>query len=119
MKNTNELRENELEVIPFNQKKQTQTERQANASLIPPERVEELRQRWTTVQSEFVDEPRKSVEEADKLVLATINQIQETFAGERSNLEQQWTRGDQISTEDLRLCLQRYRQFFDRLLSRM
>jgi hypothetical protein len=87
-------------------------------ALIPSEQVEQLRQQWTTVQSHFVDEPRKSVEEADQLVAAAIKQIEDGFSAGRSNLEKQWSRGDQASTEDLRVCLQHYRQFFDQLLTR-
>ena len=88
-------------------------------TLIPPQQVEHLRQQWTNVQSHFVDEPRKSVEEADQLVAAAIKQIEDGFSAGRSNLEKQWSRGDQASTEDLRICLQHYRQFFDQLLTRV
>jgi hypothetical protein len=41
------------------------------------------------------------------------------FAAERANLEKQWSRGEEVSTEDLRVCLQRYREFFDRLVSHL
>jgi hypothetical protein len=64
-----------------------------------------------------VDEPRKAVEEADKLVASVMKRLAEGFANERSKLEKQWDRGDNVSTEDLRVALQRYRSFFDRLLS--
>jgi hypothetical protein len=74
-------------------------------------------QRWDTIQAGFVDEPRHAVEEADSLVAETMKQLAETFARERSNLEQQWARGDNVSTEDLRLALRRYRSFFRRLLA--
>ena len=46
-----------------------------------------------------------------------MQQLAEAFANERSKLEQQWDRGDNISTEDLRMAFQRYRSFFRRLLS--
>jgi hypothetical protein len=75
------------------------------------------RTRWEAVQTGFVDEPRKAVEEADSLVAQVIKRLSEVFAEERTNLEHQWDRGDQISTEDLRVALRRYRSFFDRLLS--
>jgi hypothetical protein len=75
------------------------------------------RTRWDAVQTGFVDEPRKAVEEADALVAQVIKRLSEVFADERSALEHQWERGDQISTEDLRLSLQKYRSFFERLLS--
>jgi hypothetical protein len=77
----------------------------------------ELRDRWTDVQSAFVDEPRTAVEQADALVADVMKRLAKGFADERSSLEGQWSRGDDVSTEDLRLALQRYRSFFDRLLS--
>jgi hypothetical protein len=85
--------------------------------LFPSDQAQQLRSRWESVQAGFVDEPRRSVEQADGLVAEVIKSLAETFASERSNLEQQWGRGNNISTEDLRLALQRYRSFFDRLLS--
>ena len=78
---------------------------------------EDFRRRWTEIQAAFVDEPRQSVENADSLVAATIKRLAEMFARERSSLEEQWAQGGDVSTEDLRVALQRYRSFFDRLLS--
>jgi hypothetical protein len=75
------------------------------------------RTRWDAVQTGFVDEPRKAVEQADTLVAHVIKRLSEVFAEERSKLEGQWDRGNQISTEDLRVALQKYRSFFQRLLS--
>ena len=90
----------------------------ANAvSLFPDNEIAELRNRWNGVQTAFVDEPRRAVEEADGLVAAAMKRLAEVFADERSNLEKQWDRGDNVSTEDLRIALQRYRAFFHRLLS--
>jgi hypothetical protein len=57
------------------------------------------------------------VEHADNLVASTIKRLAEVFADERQRLEGQWTRGESVSTEDLRLALRRYRSFFGRLLS--
>jgi hypothetical protein len=76
-----------------------------------------FRTRWEAIQTGFVDQPRKAVEEADALVAQVIKRLSEVFADERTNLEHQWDRGDQSSTEDLRLALRKYRSFFDRLLS--
>ena len=90
----------------------------ANAvSLFPDNEIAELRNRWNGVQTAFVDEPRRAVEEADGLVAAAMKRLAEVFADERSNLEKQWDRGDNVSTEDLRIALRRYRAFFHRLLS--
>jgi hypothetical protein len=77
-----------------------------------------FRSQWSKLQSGFVDEPRRTVEDADKLVAAVMQRLAEGFANERSGLEKQWDRGDNVSTEDLRVALQRYRSFFDRLLKR-
>lgn len=85
--------------------------------LFDPREIEELRGDWDAIQAGFVDEPRKSVEDADQLVAATMKRLAEMFAEEREKLESQWDRGDKVSTEDLRLALQRYRSFFDRLLA--
>jgi hypothetical protein len=79
--------------------------------------VVQLRTHWSNVQAGFVDEPRRAVEEADKLVASVMKRLAEGFANERSTLEKQWGRGDNVSTEDLRVALQRYRSFFDRLLN--
>jgi len=88
-----------------------------SAPLFPNNELEDLRSRWSGVQTAFVDEPRKAVEQADGLVASAMKRLAEVFAEERSKLEQQWDRGDNVSTEDLRIALQRYRSFFQRLLS--
>jgi hypothetical protein len=85
--------------------------------LFTPAQLGELRERWTKAQTHFVDEPRRAVEDADHLVAETVKHLAESFAAERTGLEGQWARGDQVSTEDLRQILRRYRSFFDRLLS--
>lgn len=85
--------------------------------LFSAEETASLRSKWDFIQGGFVDEPRRSVQEADSLVAATMKRLAEQFAAERSNLEGQWDRGSDISTEDLRVALRRYRSFFGRLLS--
>ena len=87
------------------------------APLFSNNELQELRTRWTSIQTAFVDEPRRAVEQADGLVAAAMKRLAEVFAEERSRLEQQWDRGDNVSTEDLRVALQHYRSFFQRLLS--
>lgn len=87
------------------------------APLFPNNELEDLRNRWKGVQTAFVDEPRRAVEQADGLVASAMKRLAEVFAEERSKLENQWDRGDNVSTEDLRIALQRYRSFFHRLLS--
>ncbi len=84
--------------------------------LFPDTEAQDLRSRWSDIQAAFVDEPRQAVEKADQLVALAVKRLAESFSGERSKLEKQWAQGD-ISTEDLRVALQRYRSFFNRLLS--
>jgi hypothetical protein len=76
-----------------------------------------FRSRWQEVQTGFVDEPRHAVAQADGLVAEMMQRLAKVFADARGKLEEQWSRGDDISTEDLRVALRRYRSFFDRLLS--
>ncbi len=85
--------------------------------LFPAAELDGLRNRWNEVQAAFVDEPRRAVEQADGLVASAMKRLAEVFAEERSKLEQQWDRGDNVSTEELRVALQRYRSFFHRLLA--
>jgi hypothetical protein len=87
------------------------------AALFAGNEANELRSRWDSIQVGFVDEPRKAVQEADALVSDTIKRLSEVFANERQNLEHQWGRNDNVSTEDLRVALRRYRSFFSRLLA--
>lgn len=86
-------------------------------TLFPENETTDFRTRWTEIQTGFVDEPRRAVEQADALVAEVIKRLADGFAEERSKLEGQWGRGDDVSTEDLRVSLRRYRSFFDRLLS--
>lgn len=86
-------------------------------TLFAPEAVEDYRSRWTSLQTSFVDEPRRAVQQADELVAEVIKNLASTFSDERGKLEGQWDQGDKVSTEDLRLVLRRYRAFFDRFLS--
>jgi hypothetical protein len=85
--------------------------------LFDQQSTQSYRDRWMSVQGSFVDDPRSAVQHADELVAETIQQLAQIFADERGSLEQQWSSGQDVSTEDLRVALQRYRSFFDRLLS--
>jgi hypothetical protein len=84
--------------------------------LLSADDTQGFRTRWERVQASFVDEPRRSVEEADQLVAQIMKRLAESFAAERERLEGQWDRGDEVDTDALRIALQRYRSFFDRLL---
>jgi hypothetical protein len=85
--------------------------------LMDEDKAEGFRSRWTEIQTGFVDNPRSSVERADELVAMVVKNITDSFAEERAVLEDQWSRGGEASTEDLRVAIKRYRSFFNRLLS--
>lgn len=84
--------------------------------LFDPAREQQLRERWRALQARFVDEPRDTVSEADSLVAELLRDLAQSFDEARSKLEGQWSSGEDVSTEDLRVTLQRYRSFFERLL---
>lgn len=85
-------------------------------TFLPPDRMEEFRDRWDDIQAGFVDDPRNSVQKAHGLVSSLVNELNDVFTRERSGLESQWNRGEDADTENLRVALQRYRGFFNRLL---
>jgi hypothetical protein len=76
-----------------------------------------FRSRWQVIQGKFVDDPRASVKQADDLVADIIKNVTMTFADRRIGLEKQWNSGENVSTEDMRQALKRYRAFFERLLT--
>ncbi len=116
MRNLNEplRKESQGEVISM-EDRQRSAEREPG--LISKREGEDLRERWTTIQAGFVDDPQKAVKDADELVSSAIEQLAEGFRAQRNQLEKGWRSEGQISTEDLRLAVQQYRMFFDRLLS--
>jgi hypothetical protein len=87
------------------------------SELLSPDDMQQIVGRWRQIQEEFVDEPRRAVQDADALVTDLMTRLAQTFAHERDQLESRWAGGDEVSTEDLRQGLQRYRSFFERLLA--
>jgi hypothetical protein len=108
----------ELDDEPVGDGTSTAEEGSATAEpLLPENEAEGFTTRWREIQIAFVDEPRDSVAKADALVADLMQRLATSFSDERQRLEGQWDRGDDVSTEDLRVTLTRYRSFFDRLLS--
>jgi hypothetical protein len=68
-----------------------------------------LREEWQRIQGTFVDDPQRAVHEASALVDQTLQEIHKNVTRGQTS--------DPISTEDLRVSFQRYREFFYRLLS--
>ena len=89
---------------------------QTAEGFLPADRMNDLRGKWSDVQASFVDDPRSAVQQAHQLVSQVTTELTETFTRERSALESQWSGGGQADTEALRVALQRYRSFFNRLL---
>jgi hypothetical protein len=89
----------------------------SGGSLFGEQEQSNLRARWADVQAAFVDDPRECVQKADRLVADLVDHLTAGFSEARSQLEGQWARGEEVSTENLRVALQRYRDFFDRLLA--
>ena len=85
-------------------------------SLIEPERAESYNSRWKELKGEFVDDPRDAVRGANELVGEVLDELEELFRRQRTDLEHGLD-SEQTTTEDLRQALRRYRSFFDRLLS--
>lgn len=73
--------------------------------------------RWDDIQVRFIDEPRQSVREADDLVSDVTGQIATRFSNARKDMEQRWEDGNDPTTEELRRAVQRYRDFFQRLVA--
>ena len=88
----------------------------ASGTLIEEQDRLDFLSRWKDIQGEFVDQPRGAVSHADGLVADLMQHLARSFADVRADLEAQWDRDDDASTEDLRVALQRYRAFFNRLL---
>ena len=97
-------------------KPEYQTEPAGVETLVPSHEANDFRSRWDAIQTGFVDDPRRAVEEANQLVDEVTSRVVETFSRGRATLEEQWSRGDEVTTEELRVVLQRYRSFFDGLL---
>ena len=87
------------------------------APLFLPDAAKDFRAHWDAVQISFVDDPKQAVRKADELVAQVMKSLAETFSSERAKLEGQVDQTDQVSTENLRVALRRYRSFFQRLLS--
>jgi len=93
------------------------TTEEPNLPLFAQADAQDFRSRWDQIQIAFVDEPRAAVVKADGLVTDAIGRLAEVFSTERTRMESDWDKTDNVSTEELRLALRRYRSFFDRLLS--
>ena len=88
-----------------------------STALFDEKATETYQGRWQEIQARFVDDPRSATREADGLVSEVVDQLVRSFGAERTRLEKAWDHGEDVSTEDLRVALRRYRSFFGRLLA--
>ncbi|WP_051771861.1 hypothetical protein [Saccharothrix sp. NRRL B-16314] len=88
-----------------------------DAPLFTTDDAADYQAEWRALQADFVDDPREAVQRADELVAQVMQTLATTFNEHKQALEEQWQRGDEAQTEELRQALKRYRSFFDRLLS--
>jgi hypothetical protein len=114
---TRDLAAKEAEQTDSDTGAHAETSGEERSPLLPADQTGGFTERWRQIQTSFVDEPRTSVEQADALVAELMQRLAASFSAERERLEGQWDSGDDVSTEELRVALTRYRSFFDRLLS--
>ncbi|MFD8019129.1 hypothetical protein ACFV6G_01750 [Streptomyces lavendulae] len=89
----------------------------ADEPLLGAEDTQEYHKKWSEIQGRFVDDPQEAVRSADALVAEVMQTLARSFSAHKQGLEEQWGQGEQVATEDLRLALQHYRSFFNRLLN--
>jgi hypothetical protein len=111
-----EQKEATSEPRPMSERKKAAKAAAEATPLFASDQTKQFRSRWAVLQIEFVNNPRQSAEQADQLVAEVMEYLAKAFANERAKLEQQWEQGN-VPTEELRVALQHYRSFFDRLLS--
>jgi hypothetical protein len=112
LRNEEQVREHPVETAAA-----SMSDRDTLEPLFETDEAKKFRTQWLNIQSKFVDDPRESVKQADELVASVLKSVTMSFSDRRVGLEQQWNSGGDISTEDLRVALKRYRSFFDRLLT--
>ncbi len=88
-----------------------------DGSWLHGEELRSLRQSWRGIQVSFVDEPGKAVGDANTMVADLMRRLAQALFDERAALEMRYLGHDQVSTEELRQGLRRYRAIFDRLLT--
>jgi hypothetical protein len=87
------------------------------APLFTQHATTDFRSRWDVIQRGFVDDPQAAVRAGDDLVAQVIKSLSDSFSEQRSELEGETNQTEKSSTENRRLAFQRYRSFFERLLS--
>jgi hypothetical protein len=98
----------------------TDAEATAGGQLLGDEDSAEFRTRWIELQGSFVDDPRQAVQQAEGLVDEVMQTLIAQLTARKEQLEaRSSTSGDSSGdTEELRLRLRSYREFFEQMLKR-
>jgi hypothetical protein len=78
--------------------------------------VEQYRGRWRELQLRFVDDPYAATGEAAALVDDAVSALTQRLTAQKASLDG-WQTAGRDDTEVLRMAMQRYRVFLDRLLA--
>jgi len=87
------------------------------APLFSQEAAADFRLRWDLVQRGFDDDPREAVHAAEELVAQITQNLAQSFAKQRSELEKRLDQAESPTKENVRSALRHYRSYFERLLS--
>lgn len=85
-------------------------------TVLAPETSRRLRERWRAVQAEFVDDPRRAVEDADRLLSEAAGAFASGLEERRRALTSGWEQDGHGETEQLRLTMHHYRALVDAVL---
>ncbi len=87
------------------------------APVLTREATSDFQVRWTSIQAEFIDDPRHAVEDADRFVIDVAQAFTSSVESRRRALTSAWAQNGQKETEDLRLTMRQYRALVDRILA--
>lgn len=106
----------EPEIVSHEQVQRPQVAHGESAAWFTREEIADLRGRWSSLQAQFVEQPRSALEQAEALVAETGEKISRMLADQQTSLSEQWCNHEDASTEDLRLIMLNYRTLLNRFL---
>ena len=94
-----------------------ETAESTDAMLFADSELSGLRSRWIEVQSAFVDDPATACRRPTAWSPMSSTSSRRGSPAPARTSRSSGARGEEVSTEDLRIALKRYREFFERLLA--